>query len=242
MTGRPLRLVTWNVHSFVGRDRRQDPARCGAVLAGLDADVVALQEVDGRTEDGGEPLAQLGHSLGLETLAGPNLVDERGEYGNGLLTRLRPRSVERVDLSVAGREPRGALDVVLQGPAGDALRVVVTHLGLRRSERREQARRIRSRLCLDPHLPTVLLGDLNDWRPTWWGSRLLEPEPFPWGTRGATFPSWRPLLGLDRVLARPAPLRARERVEDSPLARSASDHLPVLVELEWPVSVLHGAS
>jgi endonuclease/exonuclease/phosphatase family metal-dependent hydrolase len=169
----------------------------------------------------------------MHAIAGPNLRDDRGELGNGLLTRRPTAHHQLIDLSVSALEPRGAIDACLE-IEGSKLRVLVTHLGLSRGERAIQTGALRDRIAHGPTCDaTVLVGDLNEWRP-----RLIRPpelgsDLFPTRIRPRTFPSRLPVLRLDRVLVAPQPLRISSRVVRTRLARTASDHLPVVVELEW---------
>jgi endonuclease/exonuclease/phosphatase family metal-dependent hydrolase len=233
-----VRVVTWNVHSCVGADGRHDPLRTAAVLAGLGADVIGLQEVDWRHPRvaGRDPLELLSARLGLRGVAGPNLRDHRGDYGNALLTRFEVEEVRRHSLSHGGREPRGAIDALLRAPDGP-LRVLVTHLGLKRIERRAQAAALHRLLdASEPArgaLPTVLLGDLNDWRPVRLRPHLLVPDPFPAFAAARTYPARLPALMLDRILVRPSPARLDTHVVRTPATRQASDHLPLVADVEW---------
>jgi len=232
-----IRAVSWNVHSCVGTDGVLDVARIADVLESLDADLIGLQEVDRRTEPilDLDQLAYLARRLDLHAIAGPNLIDHRGDFGNGLLSRLVPRRHDLIDLSVADREPRGAIDALFD-VAGGALRVVVTHLGLGRVERAQQVRALRDHLTKPgDDDPVVLLGDLNEWRPGWLTRSQLVARPFAVETGHRTWPSGRPLLRLDRILAAPHPERFDTRTVDHALARRASDHLPIVADLEWPV-------
>ena len=231
------RVVTWNVHSCIGADRRHDPARVADVLAALDADVIGLQEVDWRQPEleGRRQFELLAERLRMTAVPGHNLRDRRGAYGNGLLTRFEVSAARRVALPGA-REPRGAIDALLRSPDGQ-LRVLVTHLGLGRLERRRQAQLLRAAVHAaapaERALPTVLLGDLNEWRPSIASRTPLVPDPFPAVASGRTYPSRFPYFALDRVLARPTPEMLSFEVVRTQQARVASDHLPLVAELAW---------
>jgi len=226
-----VRVASYNVHGGVGRDRRRDAARIAAVLAEIDADVVGLQEVDSRHEPGerDSQLRALARATGMRAVAGPTLSAPGGEFGNAILTRLPLRAADHCDLSVRGREPRGAVAVLLDAGCGDApleVRVAVTHLGLRGFERRWQARRLVTWLGERPVERSILLGDFNEWRPTSLVVRTLAAGAAMGAPR--SFPARAPLLALDRVFVHaPAALRS-VAVHASPLARIASDHLPVV--------------
>lgn len=231
MTSSRLVVASYNVHRCVGADGRHDPERTARVIRELDADVVALQEVDARyhLEDGLDQFEMLARLTGYEAVPGPTLESHRGQYGNALLSRIPIERVRKLDLSFRRREPRGALDVEL-GWAGRGLRVIATHLGLARAERQHQVARLRSVLPEGNH-PLVLLGDLNEWRPA---SRGLGPlvRYFGHGRRVRTFPARLPVVPLDHVFVQPQELVRDLRAHRSPLARRASDHLPVVAELE----------
>ena len=225
---RRLRVATYNIHSGVGTDGRCDPARIAAVINELSADVVALQEVESRHGDL-DTLAFLAQRTGMRAVPGPTMLRDEGDYGNALLTRAGLLEVRHVDLSFPGREPRGAIDAVLQfGQA--TLRVLATHLGLRPAERRQQIETLLGGLD-EPRLPTVLMGDLNEW--FLWGRPLRRLHAhFGETPAPATFPAGRPLFALDRLWVKPLRCLARLAAHRSPLARVASDHLPLAATLE----------
>jgi endonuclease/exonuclease/phosphatase family metal-dependent hydrolase len=226
---RLIRLATYNIHRAIGRDRRFDPERIARVVKEFDADVIALQEVESQHGDLGL-LQYLARETGLSAVAGPTMLRTDAEYGNALLARGRFAEVERIDLSVPDREPRGALDVRLEC-RGALLRVLATHLGLRPAERRRQIRHLLARLDPTDSVPTVLMGDLNEWflwgRPLRWLHAFFGETPAP-----ATFPSHFPVFALDRLWVKPRDRLRTMRVHASPLARLASDHLPLVTELE----------
>lgn len=232
-----VRLVTWNIHACIGRDRRYDPARTASVLRTLDADVIGLQEVDWRhpNRNGLDQLAELADRLGMTPIEGPNLEDHRGSYGNAILTRLPIERTRELDLAIPEREPRGAIDASLS-LGGRSLRVLVTHLGLSRRERWEQAARIDRHLRAEPRPRDqilALLGDLNEWRPGSRGPWRSLRAQFDCSCAPRTFPVRRPTLRLDRVLIAPAPHRFEGEAVRTRAARLASDHLPVCVEAAW---------
>jgi endonuclease/exonuclease/phosphatase family metal-dependent hydrolase len=225
-------VCTWNVHECVGGDGRRDPQRVGSVLEEISADVFGLQEVHSDAGGGGagDQARFLADAGGLEAVAGPTLRRRGGEYGNLLLTRLPVQSVRRHDLSVPGREPRGAIEVLLGRP-GARLRVVVTHLGLRAGERATQARRLLDALGASADDETrVVLGDWNEWLP--WRTALRLPRlRFGASPAARTFPARHPVLALDRVWVEPSSRLHRLVVHRSDLATRASDHLPLVAHL-----------
>jgi endonuclease/exonuclease/phosphatase family metal-dependent hydrolase len=225
-----MRLASYNVHRAIGRDRQCEPERILGVLREIDADVVALQEVEA-SDSGEDMLAWLAGRTGMHAVAGTTLIRHDGHYGNGLLSRCPIRATKVLDLTYGRREPRGAIAVDLDCEGRGGLRVVATHLGLRPAERRAQVLQLLQLFSWREEDRAVLMGDLNEW--FLWGRPLRRLHRFFEATPArSTFPSRLPVLALDRIWTHPGALLREVRAHDSVLARAASDHLPLVATLD----------
>ena len=238
--GRRLRIVTYNVHSCFGTDRRLDPGRIAEVIAECRADIVALQEVDVmRARSGGVDQAEaIASHLRMVSHFHPALHLEEERYGDALLTALPTRLVKADGLPSRG-EPRGALWVEVQ--VDDVkLQVFVTHFGLFGAERVRQAETLIGPGWLGADMPDeariVLAGDLNAVTRSGCyrllARRLKDAQAEAGGRPRATFPSRLPLLRIDHIFVGDGLRVHGTSVNDSPLARRASDHLPLCADLE----------
>jgi endonuclease/exonuclease/phosphatase family metal-dependent hydrolase len=195
------------------------------VIEEIGADIIGLQEIDsGFHGKGQDQLQFLARETGLNVVTGPTRMRGNGHYGNALLTSHDIVDVRRIDLSVSGREPRGALDVDVS-IKGQVVRVIVAHLGLGVIERRKQVRQLCEIFCAEDERYEIMLGDFNEWFPKgplcWIHNLFGKPPARP------TFPSFFPFLALDRIWVRPLEAITKFHVHESPLSRMASDHLPV---------------
>lgn len=224
---------SYNVHKCVGLDGRFDPSRIARVVAELHADVVALQEVDRRfgRRSGLLDAETLRSDSGLHLVQVSDLPDGHGWHGNALL--VRDAAVTRLDrLALPGAEPRGAIVTELALPAG-RLRLVAAHFGLLRRCRMRQAAMILDAIAAGETMPTLLVGDLNEWRPGRRSSlRPLDALFGPLNASPPSFPAPMPLVSLDRILGWPQGLLRQVEVHRSPLARIASDHLPLKARID----------
>lgn len=223
-----LRIASYNIHRCVGADRHCNAERVAHVISELGCDTIGLQEVDNQPGERHDSMQLnfLANATRMEAVAGLDLIRHEGHFGNALLTARKVLAVARHDLSYARREPRGALEVMLD-IQGKPARVIVTHLGLRPAERRYQVRRMLRLLRDIPHEQlVVVLGDINEWlplgRPLRWMHGMLGRAP-----AERSFPVWFPAFALDRVWVRPRGALIAFGVHRSEAARRASDHLPV---------------
>lgn len=236
-----LRLGSYNLHKAVGSDMRRDPARTIAVIGELGADIVALQEVDRRFGDrrGVLDLDLLTARTGLQPVRLTDRLGRRAHGWHGNLLLLRNAEVEEVTaLTLPGLEPRGAIMADLR-VAGAPLRVIAAHLGLLRQSRLAQARFLAAQIDARAPRPTIVMGDFNEWRigpgcsllPLRRGldKGMAELAPV------ASFPARLPLLALDRILGCGQTTLSDLQRHDTPLARLASDHLPIRAQLTLPV-------
>ena len=230
--GARLRVATYNVHACVGTDRRHDPDRIASVVGELDADIVALQEFTYAASvaiETREPV-ELVALDGYECALGPTRQIAARCFGNALLTRHPIVEVHRLDLSLDGREPRGALAATID-VGGTPVHVLATHLGLRVRERRFQVQQLLSYLDSVRHRSsscsaTSTIGCRSGPSPTcsiagW--ARRPDCARFPRRARccrwtGSGFIRPRALQGMF--------------VHRSALARRASDHLPVVADID----------
>ncbi|QHQ35542.1 endonuclease/exonuclease/phosphatase family protein [Algicella marina] len=214
-----MRLASYNIRKAVGLDWKRDPERIADVLAELDADVVVLQEADRRigARAGVLPLPRL-DAMGYVIADISVRPLSHGWHGNVILIRT-PMSADqprRVELPAV--EPRGAVAAKI-APVG--ITVIGVHLGLTPGMRRQQL----AHLVASAEGPTVIAGDFNE--------RKADLQ-LPLGevvTPGLTFHSSWPRAALDRFILFGV-TASSARVHVSALARKASDHLPVVLELD----------
>jgi len=226
-------VCTYNIHSWVGRGRRYNPQLTLKVLAEVGADIYALQEFHSSAHESGDFVTWIGRETGLHPIPGPTLLRQERPYGNVVLTRFPPRDIQRMDISVPSHEPRGVLDVRLRGLPFPT-RIVATHLGLGPAERRTQMMALLELFKEHSQGVSILMGDLNEWflwgKPLQWLRNEFGQTPEP-----ATFPARFPFLALDRIWVHPLQALIHIQVHDTPLAREASDHLPLKATIRFPL-------
>jgi len=237
-----LRVVSWNIHKAIGGlDRRYRPERVLEVLRHYAADIVLLQEVDEgvRRSRFHRQVDLLGDELGMHHRCyGANVRVRRGVYGNATFSRFPLRECRNIDLTIPPKKRRGALYTrvrVAENGGSRTLHVVNLHLGLAGYERRMQMRRLLTGVPfprLHARTPVLVGGDFNDvWGTI--GPRFLHPGGFRRAGQALnTFPAWLPARPLDGVWVR-GDLQAERCMRGHlRLAREASDHLPLIADLD----------
>ncbi|GLS99701.1 endonuclease [Sphingobium jiangsuense] len=227
-----VRVASYNIHKGVGTDRRRNPERILAVLAEIDADIIALQEADRRFGP-------------REAVLPPHLIERHSDYhvaplnvqtdsigwhGNSILVR-KSATIHMSDIiHLPYLEPRGAVVAEVEFPGGHALRLYGMHLDLSGLWRRRQAHALLNSYAGADPMPTLMAGDLNEWRAS--GGCLVDFERhFDFAPCGQSFPSRRPVGRLDRIMVNERIELLDSGVHASLLARRASDHLPIWADL-----------
>lgn len=239
------RIVTYNVHRCVGTDRRLDVGRIAQVLAKLQPDVVALQELDvGRARTGGVDQAhEIALRLDMACHFHAALKVEEELYGDAILTCFPERLIQAGPLpghpAIRALEPRGALWVEVEID-GAPVQIINTHLGLVPREQQIQAAHLAGPSWLkhpDCRGPTILLGDFNATATSVVYRTFLQGLSPARGlartkTPTATFPSPMPLLRIDHLFVSPEIQVTDVFAPFAPLTRAASDHLPLVMDFE----------
>ncbi|CAN5630081.1 hypothetical protein BH23BAC4_BH23BAC4_13010 [soil metagenome] len=235
-TTAPVKIATYNVHRWTGArgGKAFDPSLAADVLAELDADVIALQEVL-RPFENSDPLTEIAASMGYYCAFAAARTHKRGELGNAVLSRWPLTSVLAIDLTFGRLERRGALAVQARCPSGQ-LSVVATHLALVDRTRRRQVRALLDHPRFDG--PVLLAGDMNAWRRCA-ATRDLNDELHHNTDWIPTFPAMRPVLALDRIYARDAEIIHLE-THQSPASRRGSDHLPLVAHVALQAGTREG--
>jgi endonuclease/exonuclease/phosphatase family metal-dependent hydrolase len=241
-----MRLLSYNIHKGIGgRDRRYRLERIIDVIEQENPDLICLQEVDRnvrRSRFHNQPLLLAEYFQSAEQLYQLNVHLKSGGYGNLILSRWPLAVRHQISLRYNGKKPRGAQMVVVDSPEG-ALHLVNWHLGLAEGERRWQVKHLlEHRLFQESaHLPTVILGDTNDWR-NQLEAAVFQSQGFQQATHPASrfrsFPAYLAMGALDKLFYRGDILIRHARVIRTAMSKIASDHLPLVVDLHLKTEFL----
>ena len=237
--GRPthtLRVATYNIHRCRGLDGRTRPERIAAVIAGIDADIVALQEVLGASALRPGQAAELGASLGMGWVMASTRHVRSALFGNVVLSRFPIRQHAQYDLSWKTCEPRSCQRVELAVDEECTLHVYNVHLGTALLERRHQAVRLAT-VVHDRRVtgPKIVLGDFNEWArglaTDVLAERLHSIDIREHIRRRRTYPGFFPILHLDHIYYEGHVEVVKVELPKGRLAKVASDHLPLVADL-----------
>ncbi len=235
-----FRIATYNIHKGRGLDGRMRIERILRVLREVDADIIALQEVTNDPQCSAEKhqARYLAEQLGFFYSFGETRKHCDAAYGNATLSRWKFEMSRHIDLSVSGREPRGALRTDIR-VGQQILHLFNVHLGTAIGERRMQARLIDEHLlqALDVPGHRIVMGDFNDWnhglvtQTLSTEFHLTDLAAHLPRTRG--YPALLPLVHLDHIYLDHGLRIEHARYHRNRLSLMASDHLPLVADVAF---------
>lgn len=250
-----LTVASYNIHKgrssgFLGLRRRLVIHEMAQAVGSMAADLVFLQEVQGRNDRAAlrqahwplEPQHDLLSNGYHQSAYRPAAHYLHGHHGNALLSQFPILTVQAQDFSDHALEKRSVLHAVVRY-GSEALYLFVVHFGLLHQSRLRQFSHLVRWIeqAVPASAPLIVAGDFNDWRrqlplTAFQALGLEEISGRPVGRTGhrrpdRTFPSFMPILPMDRMFARGFELVASRRGGGGPRWASLSDHLPLLAQL-----------
>lgn len=230
-----IRIVSYNIHSGIGVDKKLDYGRIGRFLASTKADIVCLQEIDFRHPDvdSKDIIKQLKSDYFNVFRIDPAVKTARGVYGNAVLSRHNIKQATAIDVSYAGQQERNIQNIEFQ-VEGRTFTIFNAHFGLKAAERRAQFTALHAsikRAQARDKTPGIAIGDVNEWRPFTSSIRKMN-SAFDSANLGPSFPNRAPVFKLDRAWCY-SHLQINEAIIIRNNATKVySDHLPILIDLE----------
>lgn len=234
-TKKTLRVMTYNIHVGVGMDKKLNLERIAEVINRERPDLVGLQEVDRgvkRTE-GKDEIAELAKLTRMDFSFAHNLDFQGGQYGVAVLSRFLIQHADHHKYENRREtERRGMLRVEVEVD-GKKLNFVTTHLDYQYEDGRLFESEQLLRLLQGVTGPVIIAGDFND-EPVGSSYKLMRTKfDDAWvgsKSEGLTYPADKPTKRIDYIFYRASD---RVRVKKAWIVNTlASDHLPVMVELE----------
>lgn len=235
-----MRIATFNLkHGAASDGYRGHPAAVAEACATLNADILALQEVDrGVIRSRFANLAALAaEASDMNYVFAPTLHYRVGSYGNALLVRgeidefevLQIGGGHRFKIGPRGhqlplvREPRNAI-VAQTDIGGRKITVAATHLATEPAVRKHQLPKIVSYLAARPE-PQVLMGDFNQGRGL--VAQELSDHPYELAEDMPTFPLPHPRKMIDHIAVSGLAIRSAWTQEFD-----ISDHAALIAEVD----------
>lgn len=247
-----IKILSYNIHKGFSTGKRSFVlSSIKEAIHLVQADIVFLQEVLGRHSAYEKNIEGWPSVSQFEYIAdqswphfsyGKNAVYNNGHHGNAILSKFPIIATENLDVSAHPFEQRGLLHAVVQIEGSvRPLHLLCVHFGLFEKSRKYQLNYLCERVIntIPQNEPLIIAGDFNDRKQS--ASVLLETslgvqESFKLfnGSHPRTFPSWFPLLPLDRVYGRGVVVNQAQVLKGKPWNK-LSDHAALYVE----VSILH---
>ena len=229
-----MRVATYNIKHGRGMDGTIDLERTAATLASLEADIIALQEIDDQAQRSGgvDQATWLAQRLDMHAAYGAFMNFQGGRYGLAILSRKPIQSYESWKLP-DGHEPRVALAAHLMTETGLMMTAIAVHFDwveddrFRYAQAQETLRQIKS---LDT--PWIVFGDFNDVPDsrTMHAFKQIGREAIKPQQQAATFPADQPSIEIDYIITGPPDAWLPASAMVVPDART-SDHRPVMADL-----------
>lgn len=246
-TDQHFKVLTYNIHKGFSAGNRQFVLQgIRSALREVDADILLLQEIQGEHHRHALHLLNWPDNSQFEFLAdsiwphhayGKNAIYDMGHHGNAILSKYRFIRWDNIDVSYMKSASRSLLHGTILHPGFDIpLHVICVHLGLFEHERKQQFGKLMKRIHshVPDNEPLIIAGDFNDWRGRaehYLGRDLQVREVCKncHGRHARTFPSWLPVLPMDRIYSRGLKVISCHPLTGSPW-RHLSDHLPLISE------------
>jgi endonuclease/exonuclease/phosphatase family metal-dependent hydrolase len=225
-----IHVCSYNIHKgFSPTNLRFLLDEIRLAIRKVDADVVFLQEIMGEDRHRRRQTNQLeflADSIWHHHAYGKNAIYESGHHGNAILSKYPFVAWQNTDISLWSFSQRG----ILLGKTGNGIHLCCLHFGLFAIEREAQLRALASLLAehVPESAPLIIAGDFNDWTQSIDRKicKLLQVnEAFRevHGKPARTFPSFYPLLQVDRIYYRNLTLKNAHILSGEPWTR-LSDH------------------
>jgi endonuclease/exonuclease/phosphatase family metal-dependent hydrolase len=244
-----IKVLTYNIHKgFNTSNLRFILHEIKNALRKVDADIIFLQEIQGDRQISKKRFDNWHNNNQLDFLAdkiwphhayGKNAIYKAGHHGNAILSKYPFIEWENIDVSILRSASRSLLYGVIKLPDSEKrIHIVCVHLGLFERERERQIITLSQRinLVVPPDEALIIAGDFNDWRSRaeqYLYRELNISEVFKdsYGAYARTFPSWLPMLSMDRIYYRGLDIVASKPLYGKPWSR-LSDHAPLSAEFK----------
>jgi endonuclease/exonuclease/phosphatase family metal-dependent hydrolase len=243
----PLKILTYNIHKgFSTGNRRFVLHQIREQLRHANVDVVFLQEIQGehsvrRNQIHNWPTQSqfefLADSIWSHYAYGKNAIYDSGHHGNAILSKFPFMRWDNINVS----SMRSASRSLLHGEiriGSRLLHVVCIHFDLIAYHRERQLKILSEYLAaqIPQDQPVIVAGDFNDWRED--AGRFIAKElglteifQHTTGRYARTFPSWLPMLPIDRIYYRGVKPMECARYNQAPW-HQLSDHTPLYASFE----------